>query len=211
MRLLLLAPPGAGKGTQADRLAERYAVPHLSTGELFRRHVAQGTAIGREIKSYLDAGDLVPDAIVLAMVRDAVAQALADHGGYLLDGFPRTLAQARAGYHVARELGANVDVVVHFDVSEAEVRRRLLSRGAIEGRSDDTTATVEHRLEVWRTQTAPLLDYYRARGVLVSVDAEQPVDAVTAACLAALDPIWEAVRVGVWPPASGAGAAPPPA
>jgi adenylate kinase len=192
LRLLLLAPPGAGKGTQADRIAAHFEIPHISTGELFRRHVAEGTELGREVKSYVDRGDLVPDDIVLSIVRSAVEEAMATNGGYLLDGFPRNLAQARAGYRIAKELGATVHAVLHFDVPEAELLRRLLARGASGDRTDDNEATIRHRLDVYNKETAPLLDYYRGRGVLVSVKADQPVDVVTAESLAALEAIREA-------------------
>jgi len=187
MRALLLAPPGAGKGTQAERIAAHFGIPHLSTGDLFRRHVLQSTELGQKVQAFLDRGDLAPDDIVIDVVRDAVASAMQSSGGYLLDGFPRNLAQAREGYRIAKELGATVDAVLHLEVSDDEVMRRLLERGRAEGRSDDTEETIRHRLEVYKTQTAPLLDYYRGRGKLVSVDAEQQVDVVTEQSLAALE------------------------
>lgn len=192
MRMLLLAPPGAGKGTQAERISAHFAVPHISTGEVFRKHVATGTELGLEIRDYVDRGDLVPDHIVVSMVEQAVIEAEARAGGYLLDGFPRNLAQARHGYRIAARIGATVHAVLHFDVSEAELIRRLEQRAALEGRGDDTEATIRHRLDVYRTQTAPLLDYYRSRGVLVSVSAERSVDIVTAESIAVLEKIRDA-------------------
>jgi adenylate kinase len=185
--MLLIAPPGAGKGTQAERISSHFGIAHISTGDLFRQHIAEGTPIGLAVKEYLDRGDLVPDDIVITMVREAMEGAMAGTGGYLLDGFPRNLSQARLGYHLASELGAAVHAVLHLDVSEEELLRRLLERGASSGRSDDNEATIRHRLEVYRTQTAPLLDYYRGRGVLVVVNGEQPVDDVTAESIAALE------------------------
>jgi len=189
MRILLLAPPGAGKGTQADRISVHFGIPHISTGDLFRRHVAERTPLGLEVEEYLRRGDLVPDDIVLGIVEEAVADAVARTGGYLLDGFPRTLAQARRGYRIAVRLGATVHGVLHFDVREPELLRRLLERATTEGRDDDTEATIRHRLDVYKTETEPLLDYYRGRGVLVTVSGEQPVDDVTAESIAALEAI----------------------
>jgi adenylate kinase len=192
VRMLLLAPPGAGKGTQADRIASHFGIPHISTGDLFRAHVVEGTELGHQVQAYLDRGDLVPDEIVLSMVRTAVQDAMAARGGYLLDGFPRNLAQARAGYRIAKEIGATVRAVLHFEVPEPELVRRLLARGAVGGRTDDNEGTIRHRLDVYNTETAPLLDYYRGRGVLVTVNADQPVDDVTAQSLAALEVMREA-------------------
>jgi adenylate kinase len=194
MRMLLLAPPGAGKGTQAELISAHFGIPHISTGDLFRRNVEEATPSGQEVKAYLDAGDLVPDDVVLQLVRKAIEQAMISTGGYLLDGFPRSLAQARLGYRVAKELGATVHAVLHFECSDAEVMRRLLARGVQAGRTDDNEAIIRHRLAVYHRETAPLLDYYRGRGLLVSVDAEQPVDEVTAQSLAALDAVWTAVK-----------------
>ena len=187
MRIVLLAPPGAGKGTQAERISAHFDVPHISTGDVFRRHVAEGTELGRQVKADLDAGDLVNDDIVLSMVREAVAAAMASSGGYVLDGFPRTLEQARGGHRVAKELGATADAVVNFEVSEQELIRRLVVRGAASGRADDEEATVRHRLDVYDRQTAPLLDYYRQRGVLMTINGERSMDEVTVETLAALD------------------------
>ena len=189
LRMLLLAPPGAGKGTQAERISAHFAIAHISTGDLFREHIAEGTDTGLAVKEYLDRGDLVPDDIVMSMVRDAMEVAMAETGGYLLDGFPRNLAQARRGYHLAAELGATVHAVLHLEVSEEELLRRLLERGVSGGRTDDNEATIRHRLDVYNTQTLPLLDYYKGRGVLVTVNGEQPVDEVTAEAIAALDQI----------------------
>jgi adenylate kinase len=197
VRVLLLAPPGAGKGTQAKRISEHFDIPHISTGDLFRRHVAEGTELGRSVQEYLDRGDLVPDDVVLAIIRQAIEEAITSSGGYLLDGFPRNLRQAREGAHIARQFGATADAVLHLEVSEDEVLRRLLGRGSSQGRSDDNEETIRHRLDVYRTQTRPLLDYYRGRGLLIDIDGEQPVDDVTQASIDAL----EKVRAGDVAPA----------
>ena len=189
MRVLLLAPPGAGKGTQAQRISEHFGIRHISTGDLFREHVAEGTDLGQSVQEYLDRGDLVPDDVVLAIVREAVESAINSSGGYLLDGFPRNLHQAREGAHIARQLDAPADAVLHLEVGEDELLRRLLSRGAADGRSDDNEATIRHRLEVYKTQTRPLLDYYRGRGLLIDIDGEQPVDEVTKASIDALEKV----------------------
>lgn len=189
MRVLLLAPPGAGKGTQAQRISEHFTIPHISTGDLFRQHVAEGTDLGRSVRDFLDRGDLVPDDVVLAIIREAVEAAINSSGGYLLDGFPRNLHQAREGAHIARQLDAPADAVLHLEVGEDELLRRLLARGAADGRSDDNEATIRHRLDVYQTQTRPLLDYYRGRGLLIDIDGEQRVDAVTKASIDALEKV----------------------
>jgi len=186
VHLILIAPPGAGKGTQADRICERFGLSHISTGELFRRHVSEHTPLGHRVQGYLARGDLVPDDIVGAMVRDAVLAAAA-RGGFLLDGYPRTLAQARAAHVYAEQAGITADAVIHLDVPEGELLSRLLGRAAVSGRPDDTEAIIRHRLGVYREKTAPVLDYYRGRDILVTVDGNRPADEVTAALFAALD------------------------
>ena len=158
MRLLLIGAPGAGKGTQAARLAERFGIAHISSGDLLRRHVREQTAIGQRIKSYVDHGDLVPDGVVMDMLRKPVVAA-AGAGGYVLDGFPRTVEQAEAAFRVVQALGAEVQAAVHLDVPREELVRRLLSRGR---GSDDTEAVIEHRLQVYQENTVPLLEYYAA-------------------------------------------------
>jgi adenylate kinase len=187
MRLLLVAPPGAGKGTQATRLAAHYGIAHLSSGDLFRREVAAGTELGRRVAQYLDRGDLVPDALVTDMLRDTVLQAARD-GGFVLDGFPRTVGQAEEAYQIARNLpGIELQAVVHLEVSRPELLRRLVERSAREGRGDDGEDTIAHRLDVYDHETAPLLEFYARRGLVVEIDGEQPVERVFADIVAAVD------------------------
>ena len=187
LRALLIAPPGAGKGTQAERLSAHFHVSNVSTGDVFRREVQAGTAIGVQVKAYLDAGDLVPDGLVGEIVRREIERAIAETGGYLLDGFPRTLPQAEAVYAFASELGITAHAVLTFDVPRDVLLKRLLGRGSKGDRSDDEEATILHRLDVYDAQTAPLLDYYASRGLLVRIVATQPIDAVTAASVVALE------------------------
>jgi adenylate kinase len=178
MRLLLIGPPGAGKGTQAVRVALHFGVAHISSGDLLRQHVADGTAIGRTVKEYLGRGDLVPDGIVMDILRKPVERA-SHAGGYVLDGFPRTVEQAQAAYMVARDLGVSVQVAVHLDVPREELVRRLVARGEQSGRSDDTVEVIEHRLEIYQAKTLPMLAYYAQREKLVGVNGARPVDEVT--------------------------------
>jgi adenylate kinase len=186
MRLLLIGPPGSGKGTQAIALAEHYGVEHISSGDLLRRHVAERTAIGRAVERAISQGDLVPDAIVMDILRKPV-EAAVSRGGYILDGFPRTVEQAEAAYLVAKSLGASVRTALNLRVSRPELLRRLMSRGTQNGRTDDTAAVISHRLDVFSTSTEPLLDYYSARETLITVDGDQPVSDVTRAAVAAID------------------------
>jgi adenylate kinase len=172
MRLLLIGAPGAGKGTQAELLAARFGITHISSGDLLRQHVRDRTSLGQTVKSYLDRGDLVPDGVVMDMLRKPV---LAADGGYVLDGFPRTVDQAKASYAVVRTLGAEVQAAIHLDVPREQLMRRLLARGR---GSEDTEAVVEHRLEVYLAKTVPLLEYYAGREWMFTVDGARPADAV---------------------------------
>ena len=174
MRLLLIGAPGAGKGTQAERLAERFSITHISSGDLLRQHVKDQTSIGQTIKSYLDAGDLVPDSVVLDMLRKPVVAA-AESGGYVLDGFPRTVEQAKAAFEVASALGVAVQAAVHLDVPDDELIRRLLARGR---GSDDTEEVIARRLRVYREKTVPLLEYYAGREWMFAVDGTRSPDEV---------------------------------
>jgi adenylate kinase len=172
MRLLMIGAPGAGKGTQAARLAARFGIAHISSGDLLREHVRDQTPLGLRVKSYLDRGDLVPDALVMGMLRRPV---LAAAGGYVLDGFPRTVEQAKASYAVVRTLGAEVQAAIHLDVPAGELMRRLLARGR---GAEDAEAVIAHRLTVYEAKTVPLLEYYAGREWLFTVDGARSADAV---------------------------------
>jgi len=174
MRLLLIGAPGAGKGTQAVRLAERFGIAHISSGDLLRQHVREQTSLGETIRSYVDKGDLVPDSVVMDMLRKPVVAA-AEAGGYVLDGFPRTVEQAQASFPTAHALGVEVQAAVHLDVPRGELVRRLLSR---QRGSDDTEAVIDHRLQVYEENTVPLLEYYAGREWMFTVDGSQPPGAV---------------------------------
>jgi adenylate kinase len=187
MRILMIAPPGAGKGTQGALISAHFDIPHIATGELLRDHVARRTALGQAVRAYLDRGELVPDQIVLDMTREAIIAAKAAGGGYVLDGIPRNLAQARAAYEIARELGMTADVALHLQAGDAELTRRLLARAALEHRSDDTAEVIAQRLAVYHAVTSPILAWYRDRGILVSVDAMRPAPEVGHEILAALE------------------------
>jgi adenylate kinase len=203
-RVIFLGAPGAGKGTQARRLAAGWAVPQVATGDMLREAVAEGTPLGREAKRFMDSGALVPDEVVIGLVDERLARPDAA-SGYVLDGFPRTVAQAEALDALLRRRGQDLDRVIFFDVSRDELLRRLTGRricrqcgtafhlvsapprvagrcdqcgGELYQRPDDAEATVAHRLDVYQKQTAPLLDYYRDRGLLVRVEGEGPVERV---------------------------------
>jgi adenylate kinase len=185
VNLLLLAPPGGGKGTQGERLAARYGVRHIAAGDLLRAEAQAGTPVGREIAACQARGDLVSDQIVLNALTPAVVEAAAD-GGYILDGFPRTLPQATAAAELAARLGVTLDAAIYLYAPEEVLTRRLLDRAGQEGRADDVIDVIRHRLQVFAETTGPLVPYYTERGILVAVDADQPPDSVTADILARL-------------------------
>jgi adenylate kinase len=178
VRLLLIGAPGAGKGTQATRIADHFHIAHISSGDLLRAHVADGTSIGRTAQQYMERGDLVPDDVVLDMLRKPVTTAVAA-GGYVLDGFPRTVEQAEAAYAVAKDLGIAVQVAIHLAVDATSLVERLLARGQHSGRTDDTAEVIRRRLDVYEERTQPLLNYYAERERLIEVNGERPVDEVT--------------------------------
>lgn len=212
MRLVLVGPPGAGKGTQAEFIADRFSIPKISTGDIFRANVSGGTELGKLAKSYMDAGDLVPDKVTVAMVRDRLGEPDAA-AGFLLDGFPRNVAQAYELDSALGDLGSSLDVVLELEVDSEEVVRRLSGRrmcrkcghiwhvdyeptdaegvcdlcgGDLFQRDDDKAETVRHRLDVYAEQTAPLIKFYDQRGQLVVVDALGPVEDVTERAITAL-------------------------
>jgi adenylate kinase len=212
VRIVLVGPPGAGKGTQAQFLASHFSIPKISTGDIFRANVSAGTTLGLEARKYMDAGELVPDEVTVAMVRDRLAAEDA-HNGFILDGFPRTVPQARDLDAMLRELGDPLDVVLELVVDDDEVVRRLSGRrtcrccnhvwhldfdppvrpdvcdhcgGELFQREDDRPDTIRRRLEVYASQTAPLIGYYAEAGILVGIDSTGPVDDVTERAIAAL-------------------------
>ncbi len=184
----MLGPPGSGKGTQGERLAARHEVPHLSSGELLRSHVRDGTLVGREIEAAMQHGDLISDELVIRMVGDEVVGPNAN-GGFVLDGFPRTVPQATAAYEIARRLGITFQAVILLEIPHDQLVERLLARGAASGRADDTAETILHRIDVYEQHTFPLIEYYRGREILVQVDATGTIDEVTAAIDEALEPV----------------------
>ena len=175
MFLMILGAPGSGKGTQGKLLAEHLQVPEVSTGELLRAAVKQGTALGQEAKKYMDQGNLVPDGVVLALIKEILDSKRAERG-VMMDGFPRTVAQAQAVDRLLCAKQAKVDRVVLLDVAEEELIRRLLARAAKEGRSDDNLESIKTRLKVYHDQTAPLISYYEKQGVVRRVPGMGSVD-----------------------------------
>lgn len=179
MRLLLLAPPGGGKGTQGERLAARFCVQHIAAGDLLRAEARSGTPAGREVAAYQERGDLVPDRIVFDVLIPVVVAAVA-RGGYILDGFPRTLPQATAAAELGTQLGLTLDATIYLHALEPVLMQRLLARAGQGGRTDDTAEVIRHRLQVFTETTSPLITYYQKRGILLAVDANQPPESVTA-------------------------------
>jgi adenylate kinase len=190
VRVVLLGPPGAGKGTQAQIIAEKLGVPAISTGDIFRANVSGQTELGKQVKAYLDAGALVPDEITVAMVKDRLTQPDAKNG-FLLDGFPRSIPQAEQLRDSLAETGHGLDRVVELVVDEDELVRRLSGRrmlvdGQMVQREDDKPETVRHRLQVYREQTAPLSGFYDSEGLLSRIDAIGEIDEVTGRAMKAL-------------------------
>ncbi|MER6073954.1 adenylate kinase [Streptomyces sp. NPDC001852] len=213
MRIVLVGPPGAGKGTQAVRLAEKLSIPHISTGDLFRANISQQTELGKLAKSYMDAGNLVPDEVTIAMAKDRMEQPDAEKG-FLLDGFPRNVSQAEALDQLLETESIKLDAVLDLEVPEDEVVKRIAGRricrndsshvfhvtysrpkkdgvcdvcgGELYQRDDDSEDTVRKRLEVYHTQTEPIIDYYKAQGLVVTISSLGPVDEITHRALEAL-------------------------
>lgn len=213
MRIILLGPPGAGKGTQAEKLVKKYNLTHISTGDMFRAAIKEGTELGMKAKEYMDKGELVPDEIVVGIVKERLLQPDCENG-FLLDGFPRTVAQAQALGDALDGMGVAIDLVLNVDVEQEELLSRLTGRrvcktcgstyhirfnpptvrnvcdkcgGELYQRADDTVETVKQRLEVYRNQTAPLIDYYSGTGLLVTVNGARDIEDVFKEIVAVLE------------------------
>jgi adenylate kinase len=186
MRLILMGPPGAGKGTQAKVVADHFAVPAISTGDIFRTNVSQGTPLGKKAQEYMDAGEYVPDEVTNLMVRARIDEPDAEPG-FLLDGYPRTLAQVKELDGMIGHTGHRLDAVVVLTVDADEIVERLLQRARVEGRADDTEDVVRRRQEVYAEQTEPLIEVYRSRGLVHEIDGMGAVDEVTKRIFDALD------------------------
>ena len=176
MNVLVLGPQGSGKGTQAKRISADYEIPHVSTGDMFRA-LDESTELGREIKEIMDRGDLVPDEVTVRMIRDRLRRGDAA-AGFILDGFPRNLAQAEALDAMLRGIGRKLDVIFFFDLDDATAKERALGRAHEEGRTDDTPETIERRLSIYHEQTEPVVEYYRTTGKLVPLHAARSVEEV---------------------------------
>jgi adenylate kinase len=177
-RLLIVGPPGAGKGTQAARISERFGIPTISTGDIFRKNIADGTALGRQVKAIVDAGDYVPDSLTNALVTDRLNEADAE-GGFLLDGYPRTPDQVRYLTDLLSSHGHALDAVIRLVADQEEIVRRLRQRALDIGRVDDSEEAIRHRQEVYLRETAPLIDMFREQGLLVEIDGLGAIDDVT--------------------------------
>ncbi|MFL6108236.1 MAG: adenylate kinase [Marmoricola sp.] len=188
MRLILMGPPGAGKGTQAKVVAEHFGIPAISTGDIFRFNVSEGTDLGKKAQEYMDAGEYVPDEITNLMVRNRIDERDAEPG-FLLDGYPRTLQQVEELDGMISFTGHKLDAVVVLTVNSEELVQRLLQRAKTEGRADDTEDVIRRRQEVYAEQTEPLIDVYRSRGLLIEVDGLGEIDEVTERIFGALAPV----------------------
>ena len=175
--VLLLGPQGAGKGTQGRLIASEYAIPHVATGDMLRAAMADGSELGRQVRPIYDSGRLVPDNLMIALIRERLSGENAREG-FVLDGFPRTMAQADALEETLREIGRDLDVVFEFQIPDEVARERMLKRAAEEGRTDDTPEAIDERLRLYHEETKPLIEYYRTRGNLVGVHGDRPVNQV---------------------------------
>ena len=183
---LLLGPQGAGKGTQGRMIAAEYGIPHVATGDMLREAMAADSELGRRVKPIYDAGGLVPDDLMIALIRERL-NADDARNGFVLDGFPRTMPQVEALEEMLREIGRDLDVVFAFQLEDEVGRERMLRRAAEEGRADDTPDVIERRLRLYHEETEPLVEYYRSRGNLVGIHADRPIDAVFAEIQQALE------------------------
>jgi adenylate kinase len=186
--ILLLGPQGAGKGTQGKLVAADYGIPHIATGDMLRAAIAADSDLGRRVRPIYDAGQLVPDDLMVELIRERLAHEDAQQG-FVLDGFPRTMAQAEALDEMLREIGRELDVVLGFQLEDEVGRERMLKRAAEEGRTDDTPDAIERRLRLYHEETEPLVEYYRSRGNLVGIHADRPVPDVFAEIQRALEQV----------------------
>jgi adenylate kinase len=213
MQVVLFGPPGAGKGTQAKFISEEFNVPHISTGDILRENVREGTALGKKAKAFMDKGELVPDVLLIDIIKERL-QKPDTRKGFLLDGFPRTLPQAEALDRILDDINKNLDGVVNVDVTANELIRRLSGRrtcrtcqatyhvtsnppkvagicdqcgGELYQRADDTEAAIKNRIEVYKKQTQPLIDYYKKKGILIDIDGEREIDEVRSDVMKALE------------------------
>jgi len=175
MNVLILGPQGAGKGTQAKRIAAEYGVPHIASGDLYRAAIASGSELGKQVEPLLASGQLVPDQITIPLIREEIERT---GDGFVLDGYPRTLAQAEALDEMLEDIGRPLSIVLLLQVDDAVARERLLKRAEIEGRPDDTPEAIERRLDSYHRQTEPVVEHYRTRGNLVQIHADRPVEDV---------------------------------
>ncbi|TMK35015.1 MAG: adenylate kinase [Actinobacteria bacterium] len=186
MNVLLLGPQGAGKGTQADRISAEYGIPHVATGEMLRAAIAAGTELGRTVESIVNAGELVPDDLMISLIRDRLARDDTD-AGFVLDGFPRTTAQAEALDAMFNEIGRTFNVVFSLQIPDEVAFERLRRRAKVEGRADDTDDAIHRRLDNYHRETEPLIEYYRTRGNLVTIHADRSENEVFTEIQRALD------------------------
>ena len=188
MNVLLLGPQGSGKGTQAKLVAQDYGLPHVATGDMLRAAIAAGTEFGKQVKPILDSGRLVPDDLMVELIRERLSEPNA-RDGFVLDGFPRTLAQAEALDDMLDEIGRELDVIMEFQLDEETAIRRMLGRAAEEGRPDDTPEVMRKRLELYREMTLPVVEHYRATGKLVGIHADRTIEDVYAEVQQALEQV----------------------
>ena len=188
LNVLLLGPQGAGKGTQADRISAEYGIPHVATGEMLRAAIAAGTELGRTVESIVNAGELVPDDLMISLIRDRLAQDDTD-AGFVLDGFPRTTAQAEALDAMFNEIGRTFNVVFSLQIPDEVAFERLRRRAKVEGRADDTDDAIHRRLDNYHRETEPLIEYYRTRGNLVTIHADRSENEVFTEIQQALEQI----------------------
>jgi adenylate kinase len=191
VNILLLGPQGSGKGTQAKRIATDHGIPHVSTGDMFRAEIKAGTDFGRKVESILASGELVPDELTVAKIGERLAQDDARHG-FILDGFPRNLAQAAALDALLTKIDRRLDAILFFDLAEDVSRERMRKRAEEEGRPDDTPEVIERRLEIYRSETLPVIEHYRTSGKLVPLHADRPIDEVYGEVQQALEQVEKA-------------------